>query len=100
MQSERIEKAKKKYLIGKNGNGSYPYNILTGNYEASEDGRMLEKYEKEREARGLVRSRMLELNGHSPYNPINGSAKKSIQVPKHDIYNPNPIKGVGTLIMQ
>lgn len=72
-----------KYQIGKKGAGSRAYDILNAEYEGSQRGNNLQMIEADKEVRGAIRMRQLELNNNSSYDLVNGIPRNVPVVPGH-----------------
>lgn len=82
-QSRRIEKMADKYQIGNHNKGGAAYNILNLNYEHSKEGEFLKQKDQEKQVRGLLRSRHIDMLSNSGYNLTNGEDRRSVEVPQH-----------------
>ena len=49
--------------------------------------------------RALMRSKNIDTRANCGYNPLNGSDRRSVDVPQHRMYNPDPLQSVGSVIL-
>ena len=80
-----------KYLTGRKNAGGAAYNILNLNYDNSPDGNYLRERDGDSKVRALLRSKNIDYRSNTDYNPINGSDRRSVDVPQHRLYNPDPL---------
>jgi len=46
-----------------------------------------------------MRSKNIDVRSNCGFNLINGSERRSVDVPQHKVYNPNEFKSVGDMII-
>lgn len=97
--SERIESMNDKYLTGKKNRGGAAYNILSLQYEPSVEGAYLRERDDDAKVRAMMRSKNIDVRSNCGFNPLNGSNRRSVDVPQHKTYNPDTLASVGASIM-
>eukprot|EP00347_Sterkiella_histriomuscorum_P000657 403374998 len=98
-QSQRIQAMNDKYLTGQRNKGGAAYNILSLQYEQTDEGQYLKTRDDDAKVRAMMRSKNIDVRSNCGFNPINGSNRMSVDVPKHQIYNPSELQSVGASIM-
>ncbi|CDW85399.1 UNKNOWN [Stylonychia lemnae] len=98
-QSKRIEQMNDKYLTGQRNKGGAAYNILNLQYEHTDEGQFLKQRDDDAKVRAMMRSKNLDVRSNCGFNPLNGSQRMSVNVPQHQLYNPNELQSVGASIM-
>jgi hypothetical protein len=89
-----------KYLTGRKNKGGAAYNILNLNYEQSVEGEFLKERDDDAQVRALMRSKNIDVRSNCGFNPLNGSDRRSVEVPAHRVYNPpDTLQSVGASIM-
>lgn len=61
-----------KYQVGNHNKGGAAYNIVNLNYEESKEGDFLKQKDYDKQVRGLLRSRHIDMLSNSGYNLTNG----------------------------
>ena len=79
--SQKIEVMNEKYLTGKRNKGGAAYNILSLQYDQSNDGEYLRQRDDDAKVRQLMRSKNLDTRANCGYNLVNGSTRQSVDVP-------------------
>ena len=89
-----------KYLTGRRGRGGAAYNILSLQYEDTPDGQFLKERDDDAKVRALMRSKNIDVRSNCGYNPLNGSDRRSVDIPDHKLYNPaDRLRSVGESII-
>lgn len=90
-----------KYLTGRRNKGGAAYNILNLQYDNSPEGQFLKERDEDARVRALLRSKNIDVRSNCGYNPLNGSERRSVEVPEHKVYNPSEyrLRSVGETIM-
>jgi len=89
-----------KYLTGRRNRGGAAYNILSLQYENSPEGLYLRERDDDAKVRALMRSKNIDVRSNCGYNPLNGSDRRSVEVPDHNVYNPpDRLRSVGETII-
>ena len=90
-----------KYLTGRQGKGGAAYNVISLQYEQSNDGEMLRARDEDARVRALMRSKNMDVRGNCGYNPINGSNRAGIEIPIHERYFPveKAMQSIGATII-
>lgn len=57
-------------------------------YNKSKDGEILANKDNDRKVRELVRRKNIDHLSNNGFNIMNGSARFTIEVPQHPVYNP------------
>lgn len=70
-----------KYLTGRKNKGGAAYNILSLQYEASNEGNYLRERDDDAKVRALMRSKNIDTRSNCGYNPLNGNNRGSVNVP-------------------
>jgi hypothetical protein len=70
-----------KNLTGRRGRGGAAYNILSLQYENSAEGLYLKERDDDAKVRALMRSKNIDVRSNCGYNPLNGSDRRSVDVP-------------------
>lgn len=66
---------KEKYQIGNANKGGAAYNILSLDYEQSQEGQALAKRDSDAKVRSLMRSKNIDTIGNSGFNLLNGGER-------------------------
>lgn len=82
----------------KNKNGA-AYNIISLRYDNSPEGQYLKERDDDAKVRALMRSKNIDVRSNCGYNPLNGSERRSVEVPQHRVYNPDSLSSVGASII-
>ena len=99
-QSQRIQAMNEKYLTGGRNKGGAAYNILSLQYDPSNEGEFLRQRDDDSKVRALCRSKNIDVRSNCGFNPINGSDRRSVEVPVHKVYNnQTELQSVGASIM-
>lgn len=98
-QSQRLDAMNDKYLTGRKNKGGAAYNILSLQYEQSQEGDYLKQRDDDAKVRALMRSKNIDTRSNCGYNPVNGDNRRSVDVPQHRHYNPDPLRSVGSVIL-
>ena len=80
-QSQRIQTMNDKYQAGNGNKGGSAYNILSLQYDPSTEGEFLRQRAEDSKVRALCRSKNIDVRSNCGFNPINGSDRRSIDVP-------------------
>lgn len=89
-----------KYLTGQKNKGGAAYNILNLQYEKSNEGEFLKDRDDDAKVRAMMRSKNIDVRSNCGYNLVNGSERRSVDVPNHKLYNPpDMLQSVGASIM-
>ena len=85
------------YQAGKKNKGGSAYNIMNLDYDQSNDGVKLRRFDDDAKVRALIRSKNLDNKNNCGFNILTGEDRSKIIVPHHDKYN--PIRNAGGLMM-
>ena len=97
---ERLQSMNEKYLTGRKNKGGSAYNILSLQYENSPEGEFLKDRDNDSQVRALMRSKNIDIRSNCGFNPLNGSERRSVDVPSHRVYNPpDMLQSIGSQIM-
>lgn len=80
-----------KYLTGRRNKGGAAYNILSLQYDNSDEGQYLKERDDDAKVRALMRSKNIDTRSNSGYNLVNGNNRLSVDVPQHRVYNPDSL---------
>jgi hypothetical protein len=80
-ESKRIQSMSDKYLTGRRNRGGAAYNILSLQYENSQEGQYLRERDNDAKVRALMRSKNIDVRNNCGYNPLNGNDRMSVEVP-------------------
>ena len=58
------------------------------NHDNSTDGQYLKQRDHDKEVRGLLRSKNIDMLSNSANNVVNGEHRRQVEVPQHQVYNP------------
>lgn len=89
--SQRLASMNEKYLTGRKNKGGAAYNILNLQYEQSVEGEFLKDRDDDAKVRALMRSKNIDVRSNTGYNLVNGSERRSVDVPLHRVYNPDAL---------
>ena len=87
--SDRLQFMNEVYLTGRKNKGGHAYNIISLDYENSNEGSHLKKRDDDAKVRAMVRSKNLDNRANQDFNVINGSPRMTNEVPIHPVYNPD-----------
>lgn len=85
---ERLQYMNSHYLTGKKNKGGAAYNVISLDYENSEEGQVLKKRDDDAKVRALVRSKNIDMRSNCGYNVLTGDQRPGVYVPSHEVYNP------------
>lgn len=94
----RLEYMNEHYLTGKKNKGGAAYNVISLEYDTSNDGQRLKKRDDDAKVRALVRSKNIDMRSNCGYNIMTGDHRSGVYVPQHEVYNPyehNPAQNAG-----
>lgn len=80
-EQSRLQVMNEKYLTGRKNKGGAAYNILSLQYENSPEGDYLKERDDDAKVRALLRSKNIDVRSNSGYNLVNGSDRRSVDVP-------------------
>mmetsp|Transcript_42675 Transcript_42675/g.40979 ORF Transcript_42675/g.40979 Transcript_42675/m.40979 type:complete len:125 (+) Transcript_42675:302-676(+) len=96
----RIQSMNDKYLTGRRNKGGAAYNILSLQYDNSNEGQYLKQKDEDSKVRSLMRSKNIDTRSNCGYNVVNGNSRLSVNVPEHRIYNPQDnMRSVGEMVL-
>ena len=99
-EAQKIEMLNQQARTGRANKGGAAYNILSLQYEETNDGMSLKQRDEDLRVRQLLRSKNMDMRGNSGYNLVNGGERVSIDLPVHRIYNPpDTLMSVGARIL-
>lgn len=87
-EKNRLEYMNEHYLTGKKNKGGAAYNVISLDYDNSNEGNMLKKRDDDAKVRALVRSKNIDMRSNCGYNVLTGDQRPGVNVPQHEIYNP------------
>lgn len=87
--AERLNAIHDNYNSGKKNSGGAAYNILSLQYDNSEEGRYLKERDDDAKVRALMRSHNIDTRANCGYNVLTGDNRQSVEVPQHKVYNPD-----------
>ena len=87
-EKQRLEYMNEHYLTGKKNKGGAAYNVISLDYDNSNEGGLLKKRDDDAKVRALVRSKNIDMRSNCGYNILTGDQRPGVNVPKHEIYNP------------
>jgi hypothetical protein len=73
--AQKIEMMNDKYLTGQRNKGGAAYNILSLQYDPSQDGEYLRQRDDDAKVRALMRSKNIDTRANCGFNPVNGSSR-------------------------
>lgn len=79
-----------KYNTGRKNKGGSAYNILSLQYDTNEEGNYLKLRDEDAKVRALMRSNNIDTRANCGYNVVTGDDRRSVEVPIHRVYNPDP----------
>ena len=94
----RLEYMNEHYLTGKKNKGGAAYNVISLEYDHSNEGNRLRKRDDDAKVRALVRSKNIDMRSNCGYNILTGDQRSGVYVPPHEVYNPyeyNPTQNAG-----
>ncbi len=84
----RLEYMNEHYLTGKKNKGGAAYNVISLDYDNSNEGNVLKKRDDDAKVRALVRSKNIDMRSNCGYNILTGDQRPGVNVPSHEVYNP------------
>ena len=88
-KQKEIVAAKRDYFnAGKKNQGGAAYNLISLNYDPTEQGKKLESVETDAKVRALIRAKNMNDMGNGKFNILTGEERRGVQVPQHERYNP------------
>jgi hypothetical protein len=84
----RIEYMNEHYLTGNKNKGGAAYNVISLDYDTSQEGQRLKRRDDDAKVRALVRSKNIDMRSNCGYNVLTGDQRDGVNVPAHEIYNP------------
>ena len=85
---KRLEARIQLYQAGKKNKGGAAYNIMNLDYDQSNDGQRLKRFDDDAKVRALIRSKNLDQKNNCGFNILTGEQRLTVQVPQHEKYNP------------
>jgi hypothetical protein len=87
-EKHRLGYMNEHYLTGKKNTGGAAYNVISLDYDNSNEGQTLKRKDDDSKVRALVRSKNIDMRSNCGYNVLTGDQRAGIDVPQHEIYNP------------
>lgn len=87
-EKHRLQYMNEHYLTGKKNTGGAAYNVISLDYDNSNEGQKLKMRDDDAKVRALVRSKNIDMRSNCGYNVLTGDQRSGIEVPPHEIYNP------------
>lgn len=87
-EKNRIEYMNSHYLTGNKNKGGAAYNVISLDYDNSNEGQRLKKRDDDAKVRALVRSKNIDMRSNCGYNVLTGDQRSGVKVPPHEVYNP------------
>ena len=84
----RLEYMNEHYLTGKKNKGGSAYNVISLDYDNSNEGQRLKKRDDDAKVRALMRSKNIDMRANWGYNVLTGDQRAGVYVPPHEVYNP------------
>lgn len=87
-EKHRLEYMNEHYLTGKKNKGGAAYNVISLEYDQSNEGQRLKRRDDDAKVRALVRSKNIDMRSNWGYNILTGDQRPGVEVPAHEVYNP------------
>lgn len=87
-EKHRLQYMNEHYLTGKKNKGGAAYNVISLDYDNSQEGQVLKKRDDDAKVRALVRSKNIDMRSNCGYNVLTGDQRPGVYVPPHEAYNP------------
>ena len=92
-REDLIDIKRDNFNLGKKNKGGASFNILTLNYDNSNEGNRLKVIDNDAKVRSLMRSKVLDTKNNGKYNILTGATRPPVPVPNHNRYNPTKSAG-------
>lgn len=87
-EKHRLEYMNDHYLTGNKNKGGAAYNVISLDYDNSNEGQRLKRRDDDAKVRALVRSKNIDMRSNCGYNVLTGDQRSGVYVPPHETYNP------------